>query len=144
MSFYPGPDTPAGIHPSAVIHPEAKLGQNVSIGPNVVISRGAQIGDNTAILPNVYVGKFAKIGANCLFHPGVNIGDRVQIGDRCIIHHGASLGADGFSFGTETPDSMERARKEGERGGIEGKNKERRKGRGKKTIKYQQRKTGKM
>lgn len=118
--FYEGPDTPAGIHPSAVIHPEAKLGQNVSIGPNVVVSRGAQIGDNTALLPNVYIGKFAKVGSNCLFHPGVNVGDRVQIGDRCIIHHGASLGADGFSFVTETPDNIESARKEGEiKGGKE-------------------------
>ena len=118
--FYEAPDTPVGIHPSATIHPEAKLGKNVSIGPNVVVSRGAIIGDNCALLPNVYVGKFAKIGENCLFHPGVNIGDRVQIGDRCIIHHGASLGADGFSFVTETPDNIESARKDGEiKGGKE-------------------------
>lgn len=118
--FYEGPDTPVGVHPSAIIHPEAKLGKNVSIGPNVVVSRGAIIGDNCVLLPNVYVGKFAKIGNDCLFHPGVNIGDRVQIGDRCIIHHGASLGADGFSFVTETPDNIESARKEGEvKGGKE-------------------------
>ena len=71
-------------------------------------------------MPNVYIGKFAKVGSNCLFHPGVNVGDRVQIGDRCIIHHGASLGADGFSFVTETPDNIESARKEGEiKGGKE-------------------------
>lgn len=118
--FYEGPDAPCGIHPSAVVHPEAKLGKNVSIGPNVVVSRGAEVGDNTALLPNVYIGKFAKVGSDCLFHSGVNIGDRVIVGDRCIIHHGASLGADGFSFVTETPDNIETARKEGEvKGGKE-------------------------
>jgi len=111
--FYEAPDTPVGIHPTAVIHPEAKLGKNVSIGPNVVVSRGAIIGDNTKIMANVYVGKFAKIGENCLFHPSVNIGDYVQVGARVIIHHGASLGADGFSFVTETPDNIEQARQEG-------------------------------
>ena len=118
--FYEGPDYNEGIHPTAVVHPTAKLGKNVAIGPNVVISRGAEIGDNTKLLANNYVGKFAKIGKDGLFHPGVNIGDFVKIGNRCIIHHGASIGADGFSFVTETPDNIETARKEGEiKGGKE-------------------------
>ncbi len=112
--FYEAPDFYSGIHPSAVIHPEAKIGQNVSIGPNVVVSRGVEIGDNTKLLANIYLGKFAKVGNDCLFHPGVNIGDFVQIKNRCIIHHGASIGADGFSFVTETPDNIETARSEGE------------------------------
>ena len=112
--FYEAPDSTIGIHPSAVIHPDAKIGKDVAIGPNVVISRGAEIGDNTRILANVYIGKFAKIGKNCLFHPGVNIGDFIQIGNSCILHHGASIGADGFSFVTEKPDNIESARKEGE------------------------------
>lgn len=112
--FYEAPDSTAGIHPTAVVHPEAKLGKDVCIGPNVVISRGAEIGDNTKLLANIYVGKFAKIGSDCLIHPGVNAGDFVKIGNRCILHHGASIGADGFSFVTETPDNIETARKEGE------------------------------
>lgn len=112
--FYEAPDSTVGIHPTAVVHPEAKLGKNVCIGPNVVISRGAEVGDNTKILANAYLGKFAKLGADCLIHPGVNIGDFVVIKNRCILHHGASIGADGFSFVTETPDNIETARKEGE------------------------------
>ncbi len=112
--FYEAPDYTVGIHPTAVVHPTAKLGNNVAIGPNVVISRGAIIGDNTKLLANNYVGKFAKIGEDGLLHPGVNVGDFVEVGKRCIIHHGASLGADGFSFVTETPDNIETARKEGE------------------------------
>ena len=111
--FYEGPDSTAGVHPTAVVHPEAKLGKNVCVGPNVVVSRGATIGDNTKLLPNVYIGKFAKIGSDCLFHPSVCIGDFVKIGDRAIMHHGASIGADGFSFVTETPDNIEQARADG-------------------------------
>lgn len=111
--FYTEPETQAGVHPSAVVHPEAKLGENVSIGPNVVVSRDVKIGDNTKIMANSYIGGGAEIGANCFFHAGVNIGDRVKIGNEVILHHGVSLGADGFSFVTENPDNIEQARKDG-------------------------------
>jgi len=112
--FYTAPEVNKGVHPTAVVHESAKLGENVQIGPNVVISRDAVIGDNTKILANCYIGGGAKIGKNCFFHPGVNIGDRVKIGNDVILHHGVSLGADGFSFVTENPDNIEQARKDGE------------------------------
>ncbi|MCM1339273.1 MAG: UDP-3-O-(3-hydroxymyristoyl)glucosamine N-acyltransferase [Muribaculaceae bacterium] len=112
--FYVPPVVNKDIHPSAVVDPSAKLGQNVCIGPNVVISPNAVIGDNTKILANSYIGSGAKIGNNCFFHPNVNIGDRVQVGNDVILHHGVSLGADGFSFVTENPSNLEQARKDGE------------------------------
>ena len=111
--FYEAPDTPRDIHPSAVVDKSAKIGKNVSIGANVVIGANAEIGDNTALMAGVYIGKGAKIGSDCLFHPHVNIGDRVIVGSRCIFHHGVSLGADGFSFVTETPSNIETAREQG-------------------------------
>ena len=112
--FYVPPAVNKDVHPTAVVDPSAKLGQNVSIGPNVVVSANAEIGDNTKILANTYIGSNVKIGTDCFFHPGVNIGDRVKIGNNVILHHGVSLGADGFSFVTENPDNIEQARKEGE------------------------------
>lgn len=111
--FYKEPEVNTGIHPTAVVHETAKLGENVQIGPNVVISRDAEIGDNTKIVANAYIGTGVKIGKNCFFHPAVNIGDRVEVGDKVILHHGVSLGADGFSFVTENPDNIEQARKGG-------------------------------
>lgn len=111
--FYKEPQTEPGVHPTAVIHPSAKLGQNVSIGPNVVISHDAQVGDNTKIMANSYIGGSAIIGKNCFFHANVNIGDRVEVGNEVILHHGVCLGADGYSFVTENPDNLEQARKEG-------------------------------
>lgn len=112
--FYEAPYVNDGIHPMAYVHPEAKLGKNVSLGANVVVSKGASIGDNTKILANCYVGNDAVIGSDCFIHPGVNIGDRVKVGDKCIFHHGVSLGADGFSFVTENPNNIEQARKDGQ------------------------------
>lgn len=111
--FYEEPYVNDGIHPTAVILPEAKVAPTAKIGANVVVSKGAVIGENTRILANSYIGNDAKIGDNCFFHANVNIGDRVKVGNDCILHHGVSLGADGFSFVTETPDNIERARKDG-------------------------------
>ena len=111
--FYNPPRINSGVHPTAIVDPTAKLGDNVKIGPNVVISHDAEIGDNTKIMANSYIGGEAKIGRDCFFHPGVNIGDRVVVGNEVILHHGVSLGADGFSFVTENPDNIENARKDG-------------------------------
>lgn len=76
--FYKEPETTVGVHPSAVVHPEVKLGKNVSIGPNVVLSRGVEVGDNTKIMANSYFGGNTIIGADCFFHAGVNVGDKVK------------------------------------------------------------------
>ncbi|MCQ2739047.1 MAG: UDP-3-O-(3-hydroxymyristoyl)glucosamine N-acyltransferase [bacterium] len=112
--FYEEPHLNSGIHPTATVHPSAKIGQNVSLGANVVIAENAVIGDNTKILANGYIGNGAIIGNNCFFHPNINIGDRVKVGNDVILHHGVSLGADGFSFVTENPNNIEKARQDGE------------------------------
>lgn len=106
-------DAPSGIHETAVVHPEAEIGENVCIGPNVVVGRGSVIGNNSKLVANVYVGKGVEIGSNCLFYAGVNIGDFAKIGNNVIIHHGASIGADGFSFVTENTSNIEAARQQG-------------------------------
>ena len=90
----------SGIHPTAVIAPDARLGRNVSVGAHAVIESGASIGDNTRILPLVYVGRETSIGADCVIYPNVTFRERVIIGNRCIIHPGAVIGADGFGYQT--------------------------------------------
>ena len=112
--FSESSDFTIGVHPSAVIAPDVKLGENVAIGPNVVICKGTVIGNNTKILANTYIGKNVTIGENCLFHAGCNIGDFVKIGNRVVLQFNASIGADGFSFVTESPDNIEQARQGGE------------------------------
>ena len=67
------PEGPA-IHPSAVIDPEAVLGEGVRIGPHCVVERGARIGDGTVLKARVHVAEDCTIGARCVLHPGVVIG----------------------------------------------------------------------
>ena len=93
-----------GIHPSAVVAPDAQVDDGASIGPLSVVGPRARIGTGTAILAHVTVGADAVIGRDCLFHPGARIGDRVVIGDRVILQHNVSLGADGFSYAAPAPE----------------------------------------
>jgi len=96
--FDPGPAHDPGIHPTAVIAPDAQVGEGVSIGPYAVVGPRSRIGAGTVILPQVTVGADVEIGAKCLFHSGVRIGDRVRVGNGVIIHANAVIGADGFSY----------------------------------------------
>ena len=87
-----------GVHPSAIIAPTAKLGQDVSIQPHVVIEDGATIGDRTMIGAGSYIGHESTIGRDCRFYPRVTLRERTRVGDRVILHGGVMLGADGFGF----------------------------------------------
>jgi len=89
-----------GIHPTAVIHPSAKIGREVQIGPFVVIDQNAVIGDNTRLSVFVSVGPGVQIGSDCHLHPHVTIREGCIIGNRVIIQPGAVIGSCGFGFST--------------------------------------------
>jgi UDP-3-O-[3-hydroxymyristoyl] glucosamine N-acyltransferase len=99
--FDAGPSRSEGIHPTAIIAPDAKVGEGVSIGPYTVIGPRSRIGAHTVILSNVSIGADVALGEHGLIHAGVRIGDRVVIGHRVIMHSNVVIGADGFSFAPE-------------------------------------------
>jgi UDP-N-acetylglucosamine acyltransferase len=84
------------IHPTAIIHPQARLDATVSVGPFAVIDAGVQLGAHCAIGPHVYLTGETKIGSHNQFHAGCVIGDapqdlkykgeptRVRIGDHNV------------------------------------------------------------
>jgi UDP-3-O-[3-hydroxymyristoyl] glucosamine N-acyltransferase len=69
-----GHEEPPGVHPSAVVHPEAVVDPSARIGPLCVVDRGARIGAQTVLKSRVSVGEDCVIGARCVLHPGVVIG----------------------------------------------------------------------
>ena len=88
----------AGIHPSATVAPDAKIGDHVKIGAGAVVESGTVIGRSTVIEAGCYVGKQTTIGIDCTLYPHVVIYKNVTIGNRVIVHAGAVIGADGFGF----------------------------------------------
>ena len=87
-----------GVHPTAVVSPDASLGERVSIQPHAVIEAGVVIGDDTIIGANSYLGHGTTVGRACMIYPQVTVRERTIIGDRVILHSGAIIGADGFGF----------------------------------------------
>jgi UDP-N-acetylglucosamine acyltransferase len=66
------------IHPTAVIHPQAKLGSNLQVGPHAVIDADVELGADCVVGPHVYLTGRTVIGARNRFHAGCVIGDAPQ------------------------------------------------------------------
>ncbi|MGH2373153.1 MAG: UDP-3-O-(3-hydroxymyristoyl)glucosamine N-acyltransferase [bacterium] len=100
-AFAPAPRAGEGIHPTAVVAPDAHVGRDVTLGPLVVVEAGAAVGDRTALLAGVTVGPRVRIGVDCLLHPNVTLYPDTMIADRVIIHGGTVIGSDGFGYAAE-------------------------------------------
>jgi UDP-3-O-[3-hydroxymyristoyl] glucosamine N-acyltransferase len=96
--FYKPPEYPAGVHPTACIHPSAKLGKNASVGAYVVIDADVTIGDNCTVLPHVVIYRGARIGKNFFSHAHAVVREHCRLGDNVILQNGAIVGADGYGF----------------------------------------------
>jgi UDP-3-O-[3-hydroxymyristoyl] glucosamine N-acyltransferase len=96
--LYQAPKYKPGIHPSAVIDPSARIGNNASIGAHVVIDSGVDIGDHCILLPHVVIYPDVKIGDNFFAHSHVSIRERSVIGNNVLLHNGVVIGSDGFGF----------------------------------------------
>ena len=97
-ALYPRAVAPAGVHPSAVIAPDAVVHPSCSIAAHVTVGAGSVLSENTVIGPGCTIGAGVSIGPGSLLHARVTIYDRVSIGARAILHSGCVIGADGFGF----------------------------------------------
>jgi UDP-3-O-[3-hydroxymyristoyl] glucosamine N-acyltransferase len=62
-----------GLHPTATIAANARIGKDVFIGPNTIIGESV-IGDGTVIRGNCFIGNKVRIGKNVFINAGVVIG----------------------------------------------------------------------
>jgi UDP-N-acetylglucosamine acyltransferase len=66
------------IHPTAIVHPQAKLDSSVRVGPYAVIDADVELGASCAVGPHVYLTGVTKIGTGNKFHAGCVIGEAPQ------------------------------------------------------------------
>jgi UDP-3-O-[3-hydroxymyristoyl] glucosamine N-acyltransferase len=88
----------AGVHPSAVVEPGARIDATASVGPLAYVASGARIGAAAVVGAQCHVGECAEVGAATVLKPRVVLADGCRIGQRGIVHGGAVIGADGFGF----------------------------------------------
>jgi|GEM_PF-3781348 len=82
-------DSSNTIHPTVIIHPNAKIGLNNSIGAYTVIEEFVEIGNNNTIGPLCYIGGVAedvKFGYSRA--KGVKIGNNVMLTGKVTIDSG--------------------------------------------------------
>ena len=91
------------ISKSAYVHPDAKLGENVTIEPFAYIAGNVTIGDGTWIGPNATVMDGARIGKNCRIFPSAVVSGipqdlkfkgeetTAELGDRTTVREGATV-----------------------------------------------------
>jgi len=87
-----------GVHPTAIVAPDATIEADVTIGPYVVVGSGSRIGARSVIHAHTVIGEGATLGPDCLVHARVSIRERVQMGARVVVQDGAVIGSDGFGF----------------------------------------------
>ncbi|XP_042047620.1 probable acyl-[acyl-carrier-protein]--UDP-N-acetylglucosamine O-acyltransferase, mitochondrial isoform X1 [Salvia splendens] len=84
------------IHPSAVVHPDAILGQGVSVGPFCTVGPSANLGNGCQLYPGSHVCGHTKIGDDCTLMMGAVVGDDLPgstvIGNNNLIGHHAVVG----------------------------------------------------
>jgi UDP-3-O-[3-hydroxymyristoyl] glucosamine N-acyltransferase len=95
--FHPLPPVRRGVHPSAVVAPDAAVDASAEIGPLVVIGARAEIGPRCSIGPAAIVGEGVVLGADCRIGAHVSL-SHALLGDRVIIYPGACIGQDGFGL----------------------------------------------
>ncbi|MGJ8673155.1 acyl-ACP--UDP-N-acetylglucosamine O-acyltransferase [Rubritalea sp.] len=66
------------IHPTAIIHPDAEIGSNVSIGAFSIIDADVSIGDNCTIDPHVWLTGLTTLDENNFVGFGSHIGGTPQ------------------------------------------------------------------
>ncbi len=87
-----------GIHPSAIVAPDAEVAASATVGPLCVIEPGAKIGERAHLQAQAFVGRGARIGDDVWFMPGVTIANDCVVGNRVRLHAGVVIGSDGFGY----------------------------------------------
>jgi UDP-3-O-[3-hydroxymyristoyl] glucosamine N-acyltransferase len=87
-----------GIHPTALVAPDARVALEVCVGPYTVLGPGAAVGAGTVLDAHVTIGAGVQVGQGCRIYPQVVLREGVVLGNGVIIHSGAVIGADGFGY----------------------------------------------
>ncbi|MEJ7829180.1 MAG: acyl-ACP--UDP-N-acetylglucosamine O-acyltransferase [Segetibacter sp.] len=80
------------ISPLAYVHPNANIGNNVTVDPFAVINEEVTVGDGTHIMSHAVIMNGSNIGKSCAIYPGAVIGaipqDLKFVGEKTTVEIG--------------------------------------------------------
>lgn len=100
--FYKPPQYTPGIHPTAVVHPSAKVGAGAHVGHYVVIQEDVEIGENAVLLAHAVIYRGVKVGSNFVAHAHAVVREFCRIGNNVVLQNGVVIGGDGFGFAKDS------------------------------------------
>jgi UDP-3-O-[3-hydroxymyristoyl] glucosamine N-acyltransferase len=89
---------PPGVHPTAIVAPDADVAAATALGPYCVVGAGAVLGSGCRLGAHVVIGCDVVLGRDCTVHPQVVIREGCRLGERVVVHAGVVLGSDGFGY----------------------------------------------
>jgi UDP-3-O-[3-hydroxymyristoyl] glucosamine N-acyltransferase len=96
--FHPPRAPRPGIHSTAVVAGDARIGAGVEIAAHATVGARSLIGEGSVIGPGCAIGEDVALGPGARLHAHVTLYDGVRVGARVVLHSGCVLGADGFGF----------------------------------------------
>lgn len=102
------------VHPTAVVHPKAELGSDVTVGPYAIVEENVTIGDKSSIGPHAVVSSGSTLGKECKVFQSAAVGGAPQdlkyagektslvVGDRTVIREFATVNRGTVDLGTTT------------------------------------------
>ena len=91
------------IHQTAIVAPDAQLGDGCEIGPWAIVSSGAELGERCVVAPRAFVGPGARVGNGVKIGIGAAVAVEPQdlkydgapalleVGEGCVIREYATL-----------------------------------------------------
>ena len=99
--FAPSEQARQGIHPSAVVDPEAEVHPSAYVGPQCVVESGSRLAAGVFVGPGCIIGRGSEVGAASQLVARVTLCHGVRLGKRVLVHPGAVIGSDGFGLARE-------------------------------------------
>jgi UDP-3-O-[3-hydroxymyristoyl] glucosamine N-acyltransferase len=95
--FHPDEAVIPGVHPTAVLDPDAEIDPSAGIGPLAVVGAGAVIGPGCRIGAGAVIGPGVVLGRDCRIGPLASL-THALLGERVYVYPGARIGQEGFGF----------------------------------------------
>jgi len=111
--FYQAPRYAPGIHPTAILAKNARIGEGAHVGPYCYVDEDVEIGGNAVLHSFVTIYRGAKIGDDFFAHAHAVVRESCRIGDRVILQNGVVIGGDGLGFAKQKDGTWYKMRQSG-------------------------------